>query len=202
MIAHITDHVQAGLALLIEQYRGKPRLEGMLTAYLNRVQELEDATWSVITGRLIDYAVGVQLDVLGKLVGQARQTDLDEPYRARIRARIRANRSLGHAADLVAVAMLAANATTSQVTYEELQPATALVDILLAIDPAVAPAIRDLLGAAKPLGVALALAFSGYPDGETFALAIDDTLITDAARGFGPSEDPAAASGGRWIDSL
>ena len=202
MIAPIVDHVPVGLDLLIEQYKGRPRIEGLLSSWLNRIQELEDAIWTVIDGRIIDTAVGVQLDTLGKLVGQLRGSETDEAYRAFIRARIRANRSLGHPGDLIAVTMLATGFSASGVAFTEL-PATTLIDLLTPTTDAVAAAVRALLAHAKPLGTALALGYSGYPEADTFAFADGDTVVTDTARGFAPNEDPnTTVSGGRVIESL
>lgn len=202
MIAHITDHAQAGVGLLIEQYKGMPRLEGMLRAYLNRVQELEDAIWSVIIGRLVDYAVGIQLDVLGRLVGQVRNGATDEPYRARIRARIAANRSLGTPDDIIRVALLASALDQELVFYSELQPATVHVE-LLETDPAIAPAVVELLRVAKAPGVALQLFFTAANAANSFTFSMTDGHVDfDANSGFGIDEDPTTAPGGLWIDSL
>src|SRR5690606_3712941 len=118
-------------------------------------------------------------DVLGKLVGQRRDAAQDEPYRARIRARIRANRSLGHPDDIIAVALLATAATPEQLSYTELHPAAFIVDILLGIDPDVAPIVRELITAAKPPGVGFSLLFSEYPEDETFAFAPGDIPVFD-----------------------
>lgn len=201
-IAHITDHVQAGLDLLIQEHKGKPRLEGLITAYLNRVQELENAIWSVIVGRLIDHAIGVQLDALGKLVGQRRDGTSDEVFRTRIRARIAANRSLGRPGDLIRVALLASALDPSEMFYWELQPATVLVE-LLELDPAVAPVVVELLHATKGPGIALQLLFTQHRESESFTFSDEDNGdVFDSARGFATNETPTTAPGGRWIDSL
>lgn len=200
-VVHFTDHVTAGLGLLIEQYRNKPRIEGLLASYLNRVQELEDAIWSVIIGRLIDYAVGVQLDALGRLVGQVRNGATDEPFRSRIRARIRANRSLAHPDDIIAVAILATDFAPADVTYTE-YAADFAVDLLSSVAPDVAIAVHELLMLAKPVGVGMLLTYSEYDDSETFTFATGDSPEADTARGFTDDEDPTDAPGGRWIGSL
>ena len=202
MIAQVNDHVAAGLALLIQQYQGAPRLEGLLTSYLNRVQELEDAIWSVILGRLIDYAIGVQLDVLGRLVGQRRDGAADEIYRTRIRARIAANRSLGTGDDLIRVALLASGSDPALMFYSELQPATVHVE-LLQTDPTIAPVVVELLRVAKAPGVALQLLFTEYAAANSFTFGTNDLGVEfDTNRGFGLDEDPTTGPGGRWIDSL
>lgn len=200
--ALVTDHVHAGLSLLLQQYKELPRMEGWATSYLNRVQELEDAIWSVIVGRLIDDAIGVQLDALGRLVGQRRDGVADEPFRMRIRARIRANRSNGHPDDIIAVALLASGVSLDQLTYTDLYPASFRVELFSVTDATLAPVLTELITLAKPVGVGAAVAFSAYPDSETFAFALGDTPTADATRGWASTDDPTVAPGGRWIDSV
>lgn len=86
-----TDHVNTGLARLTEQYKDKPRMKGLLQSYLNQIQDLEDAAWSVMWGYNIYKAVGVQLDTLGAIVGEARQGLTDTEYRAMLFVRILIN---------------------------------------------------------------------------------------------------------------
>jgi hypothetical protein len=45
-IQYIEDHAADGLALLLEQFKGKPRLAAVLRALLASVQELDDAAWA------------------------------------------------------------------------------------------------------------------------------------------------------------
>lgn len=198
-LARITNHVQAGLDLLLDQYKGKPRIAALLTSELEQVQELEDAIWDVIVGRLIDNAVGVQLDALGKIVGQKRQGAGDEVFRARIRARIWANRSLGHPDDIIKVVQLASGLADDEWTYTEVYPAGFLIELLGPIDPSIVPVVAELVKVAKPPGVGFSVLFSGIPESETFAFSDDDDPMTDVDRGFA-DDDPTEAPGGRWID--
>lgn len=102
-VARVKDHVDQGLDRLLTQYKGKPRLAAWLTSYLRQVQRLDDAAYDVIWKRLIEYASDGQLDTIGAIVGEPRKSRLDDPYRVFIRARIRANRSRGKLADILAV---------------------------------------------------------------------------------------------------
>ena len=106
MLAPIADHVEQGRALLLEQYRGKPRLDALLAAYTRQVQKLEDAIWSVILGRMLENAAGVQLDKIGKIVGQKRLGEPDVRYRMLIQVRIAINRSSGYPDEIINVARL------------------------------------------------------------------------------------------------
>ena len=111
----ITDHVEAATARLIAQFRSpKPVLHGMIRSYVEQLQELEDVLWDVINHRLLDPAPGetvgaegVQLDVLGKIVGQPRLGLSDVAYRSAIRLKVRVNRSRGSSEDLIEILRLA-----------------------------------------------------------------------------------------------
>lgn len=98
------DHVAKGLALLLQQWRTSSKLKGILATYLRQFQTLENVTWDVINSRMLDTAVGAQLDMLGDLVGETRRGRNDIDYRAAVRLRIRVNRSQGRAVDVIDVA--------------------------------------------------------------------------------------------------
>jgi len=66
-ITHTTDHVAQALARLAEQYRGT-NVEGLVTAFAQQAQYAEDGLYALVTDTTIDAAVGVQLDVLGRIV--------------------------------------------------------------------------------------------------------------------------------------
>ncbi len=96
-------HVEVGLGRLIERWKGKPNVEAFLRSYLEQIQDLEEAIWFVIFGRMPDYAEGVQLDQLGKIVGRARDGMPDDAFRLYIKAQIRVNQSFGTVPDLIAI---------------------------------------------------------------------------------------------------
>jgi len=99
-------HTAQALSRLIEFWRGKPNLAGWLSDYIDEIQELENVVWDVIVGRLPDYAEGVQLDVLGAIVGERRNGLGDAAFRVRIKARIRINQSFGTPKDVIEVLQL------------------------------------------------------------------------------------------------
>lgn len=98
------EHVIKGLALLLQQWRTSAKVTGILATYLRQFQTLEDTVWDVINSRMIDTAVGAQLDMLGSLVGELRKGRNDLDYRAAVRLRIRVNRSQGRTVDVIDVA--------------------------------------------------------------------------------------------------
>ncbi len=101
-------HVEVALARLIARWAAdeRPNLAVFVRAFAEEVQELEDAIWFVLYGRMLDYAEGAQLDVLGRIVGQLRSGLSDDAYRVHITARIRINRSIGTPADVIDVLRL------------------------------------------------------------------------------------------------
>lgn len=85
LVTQITNHVQAGLARLLQQYQGLPLLTGFLTAFLQQMQDLENGLFPLDAGRQLfngtSYpAVGLQLDNLGTLVGISRNGLSDAEY--------------------------------------------------------------------------------------------------------------------------
>ena len=104
----VRTHTPLALSRLIERWKAEnnPQLANLLSSYTDEIQELENAIWDVIVGRLTDYAVGEQLNVLGRIVGQKRESLGDAAYRAHIKARIRINQSFGQPRDVIAVIKL------------------------------------------------------------------------------------------------
>lgn len=108
-------HVPEVTALLIEQFRNGGLNEKLLATYVRRLQDVEDFYWQIIDLRVLDAAQGVQLNVLGRLVGEPRLARDDIAFRKAIKLRIRVNRSKGRTLDVIDVAKLAAE--TSPVRY-------------------------------------------------------------------------------------
>lgn len=86
-------------------------LEKLLYVLTQPAQDIENAGQQLMVYRFVDSAVGVQLDVLGRLVGQPRGGLDDDTYRRYIRARIAANKSEGQFEDIINV--------TDLVVYED-----------------------------------------------------------------------------------
>jgi hypothetical protein len=147
----VVDHVAEGLALLIDQYKGRPRLEGMLRSYLEEIQEFEVAAHQVLNGYIVDNAVGAQLDVIGRVVGQKRKGQSDETFRVYLRARIAANRSRGTTNDLLRVLSLATSSPDDgwDPTVEYEIPPRAILVFLDGYGIDLAPAVAELLRDAK-----------------------------------------------------
>ncbi len=86
-----TTHVSEALGHLIEQHKDQPTMKKFLTALANQIQDLEDVSFEVFLDRWLDTAVGVQLDGLGDIIGEARMGRPDAAYRLAILAQIQIN---------------------------------------------------------------------------------------------------------------
>ena len=62
MSARVDDHVEQAKSLLVAQFQGKERLEGLLTTFVLGVQELENVFYEIGIERSLADAEGVQLD--------------------------------------------------------------------------------------------------------------------------------------------
>lgn len=167
-----SDIVARGLALLSSKYSDKVLIRGLLTAYLKELQELEDATYSVILGLLIDNAIGFALDALGEILVESRRGRGDEPYRLAIRVAAAVARSRGRTEDLIAV-LATAGATAIRVEdggIAALRVECAGVDVGGAF---------DALSRAKSAGVRLELVSPMPPTEEASALRWGSVYAVD-----------------------
>lgn len=89
------DVIETGKDLLIDFWKDKPVMQGLLKSQLREIQKLEDLTFQLLNERNVNDAVGVQLNVIGSIVGEDRQGRSDVEYREAILNRIALNRSDG-----------------------------------------------------------------------------------------------------------
>jgi hypothetical protein len=66
-------------------------------------QSIENMLQQLLTERSIDTAVGAQLDVIGRIVGQKRNGLSDDDYRRYCRARIATNKANGTTENLITI---------------------------------------------------------------------------------------------------
>lgn len=117
--------------------------EKLVAALATPAQALEDALWQLLVQRTVDTAIGVQLDVIGRVVGQSRDGLGDDSYRRYIRARISVNRSRGTLGDLLGVAKLVLLGVTG--ARFEVETQTIATVVVRVPDIALADSIRDTL---------------------------------------------------------
>lgn len=189
------NHEDRAKAKLLMQYREKPRFEAVVSAIAAEVQELEDALHTLNTGRALPTAVGAQLDVLGRIVGQGRLNLSDTQFRRYISARIALNNSSGTIPEVRAIfASLAA--IGSAVEVHERFPAAFVLRLYVEGLGAGHPGVMlDFLHAARPAGVSAVLEFQTHSDAETF-----DWF--ENAGGSGWADEATGLLGGYWADAI
>jgi hypothetical protein len=111
-----------------------------LTALVAPIQDLENAIQQLLTERTVDRAIGVQLDVIGRLVKQRREGRLDDDYRRHLRARIKANRSSGIVEEWLAIAELIVYDDDAYYQIDQQGVAGAVLRVL---DVAITEAVAD-----------------------------------------------------------
>jgi len=198
-LAWIESHCEDGKSLLIHQFR-KPRIEAMLCALLEGVQELDDAVWQVLTGKWLDDAVGVQLEQLGEIVDMPRRGWTDETYRLLLSAQILVLRSSGSWPELLAI-LEAVGVTMSLTEVYDSPPAAGRIVLGEPLDGDVTEVeVFDLLVRAKLGGVRLDLEFPASALAEAFTWADADVDQADTARGW--ADDTPITVGGYWADVM
>ncbi len=104
-------------------------IKKLLRALMGPFQDLEDMWMGMLTGRRINNATGVNLDLLGKIVGQPRNGNSDIDYRRFIRARVAANNSDGLVEDFITVTKLVLNDETVYVHVRKIGTATVVITL-------------------------------------------------------------------------
>lgn len=181
VLAHDPDHATRGVARLIDRYR-KPRTSALLASWLDEVQEVEDALWQLLVERWLDSAEGVQLDVLGRIVGEPRRGRDDDVYRVWIGARNMVSRSSGTTSEMLAIARRII-APTDVIRLEEYYPAAFVVRLEGTFTLDSGYQIAFMLRQAKAAGVLFQMTWS-VAGLDTFRFAPGDTPVPSSPHGF------------------
>jgi hypothetical protein len=197
-LTQTTTHVKDAKALLIEQYRGKVHLEGLLSSFVSQIQVLEDVLFDLLLDRYLTSSSGEQLDLLGRIVGQPRDAKSDADYRLWLRARIRVNISSGTPEDLLAIFNIVAD---NDVELKEWYPAGLSMVVAGAFPDAAV--VASILSQARPAGVGASLEYTLADDEsepQTFAFAAGDTAEESEEEGW--NEDTGETTGGKFADVI
>ncbi|HEX5033744.1 MAG TPA: DUF2612 domain-containing protein [bacterium] len=180
---YIPDYVDQAKALLVSQFRGKPKIEGALEAFVKPSQALEDTLFAMLNGFDLETAVGAQLDIIGKIVGEPRLARLDPAYRLGIKAKIGRNTSDATPERIIAVFALLTGAT--EVQYLEYYPATVAAMANVDISGLDTAAIVKYMQ--KVVGGGIRFDYIGsYDDEDAFAFFDSPTGL-----GFGDADNPS-----------
>ncbi len=175
-------------------------IKKLLQALVDPVQDVESALQQLLVDRAVGTAVGEQLDVLGRVVGQDRNGMVDDDFRRMVRARISVNRSKGTISDVLVVAELVLDDTGAYLRVDN-QGTAALVlrveDVVT--DWAVAELIIRMLRETVAGGVRIILEFwlSTAPDMFRF-----DTYTPGGSTGKGFGSTLSALVGGKLASAL
>jgi hypothetical protein len=180
-----TQHVPIGLGRLLMQFKGKPRLEATLAAFLWEGQKIENAAYGLLTRRLDDPNFsGVSMDEMGRIVGQARQGQSDADYLPYLRARILTNFSDGRIETILSLLLYLLGPTTTVLVREYTKA------LALEVDGVSANAYQvwsQFLQFAKDAGTSLRLVFSKAPASATLKMnsAYGSTFTTTTGQRVG-----------------
>lgn len=174
-IEYIDDHVEKALDRILEQYKNKSKVRGLITAIVKPLQGIEDAAQPLLTLRHVNTAVGAQLDGVGQIVGLARELEQDdEDYRALIKAKIVQNLNNGTPEEVIAAAKFFLN--TTEIWFTENYPAEVDIQTTEEIEESLRPKLRKVLEKFLPSGVALGI-FGQYD--------VERPFLFDSGEGFG-----------------
>jgi hypothetical protein len=201
LATEITNHVQQALNRLIQQYRGLPLLAGLITALVQQIQDLEDATYDMNEARQFfngsTYpAVGAQLDGIGQLVGITRNGQNNAEFLTLIQGKIGENFSDTTQNALVTIVQTVFQATNVWVMTPNtpgspgLQASVAFGVGNPLVDPSLYPLIEQIILNSIGAGIGLFL-LSTFSATNAFAMAGPQPWVA----GFGDALNPGVGGG-------
>lgn len=118
----IPDHVSRAQSLLIEEFKRSTKLNQIVKAIVDPMQEIEYVGNDLYINRRLSQATGAQLDGIGEIVGEPREGRSDEDYKEAIEFRIFINTSNAEPETLIRALKFTTNA--SRVRLWEVSSAT------------------------------------------------------------------------------
>lgn len=153
-----TAHAVEAISHLIDFFKYGPRNQEVLKTIGLQLQELEDMYWAMYHAFDGDTAVGDQLDILGRLVGEKRQGRVDDDFRAAVKVRILVNISNGTIPELLKISETMV--PTASVLIAEVAPMTIQVNFST-LTGTTLRTVFQILRKAKAGGVRLLVTFGG-----------------------------------------
>jgi hypothetical protein len=151
--------------------------EKILTAWVTGWQTLQDVISQLLTLRSIDRGSGEQLDLIGRIVLQPRNGDVDADYRRKLRARISTNKSRGVPLDIFKVCRLVVPEVGPRFIYRNEGNATVTMTVAdYALPLNVATILISHLRQVVSSGVRLTLEVSVAEPEETFGFFDSDGI--------------------------
>lgn len=174
MITQKLTHAAEAVAHLVQQFRGKPKIEAFVSLIGRQIQDLENALFSIVSTTDINTVTGTQLDVIGLLVSQPRNGHSDDVYRLFLRARILVNSSRGSVDEIIAILalLIGSNPVISlieppdspTILDTDLDPATFEIDVTSDLPAGVDGVVVSLMALeAKSTGIRGLISFHNAP---------------------------------------
>lgn len=201
-----TTHAFDGLGQLYLQFQNKVILSGILQSYLNRIQEIEKALWTVLIMTALgtpedettnpqnagpyhnpDFtawtlAFGDALDQIGRILNFPRGSLADFDYRTVLRAVILARQSSGAPDQVIGVMKLMLGA----IPFDYAEGSASIMITPHGVLPFTPGAIFQILQMTKGGGVRIQMETPPVPDGQLFAFAASGLYLVsgDTAQGL------------------
>ena len=126
-ISHVPNHLKLAKGYLLEQYKNRPNIDGLLTGLVEPMQEFEDKLYEIYENFSLAKAQRFFLDRIGVLVGELRSYRSDDEYKLAILARILINNGGGTPEDIINALRFTFN--PKKISYREIYPACSYVFI-------------------------------------------------------------------------
>lgn len=187
----VVDHVASAKARLIEQFKSQPNMVALVGIFAKQVQDLEAADIQLKTLNTIADSFGVQLDNLGKLLGETRGGFDDVTYRLHLQARVFLNKGSGTIPEILTMFAKILENTPGVVLQLEEQPPAAFAlhtENSAALDTTLAPYMAKFLSQARGAGIRSIFQWTEVDPSQTFTffddpigLGFDDGTFASAA---------------------
>lgn len=199
------DHVGDGLSLLLSQFDDSVQMRAFLAAQLSPCQGLEDAIAVLYAAFDVNTAVGAQLDRLGGIVGERRNSRGDSEYRAYVLGRIAANASDGSRSAIYKVVRLLLGPSPIKLRIVTIPPAYYRLEVsgapaLFPWDTGVTPsvvakAVHSLVTDATSVGVGFSVLYQAADDAHTFTYSSSGSYQASTLQGY---SDVTMVTGGQY----
>jgi hypothetical protein len=191
----ITDYPERTAALLIEQFEPSEDLQSFVKALSSPANEIEKVLFDLKHQRNITFGDGVQLDLIGELIGEPRNGKDDDDYRQALFLRPNINKSYGEGEILISVLKQLTKAT--EVLLLESEPKT--VSLFYKSTSSVPNNLQESLEAVADAGVKINISY--VDDGDVFGFAPEGGLPQQpGVIGFGEVDFPD--EGGKFAEVI
>lgn len=211
MLSHLTDLADRAQKRAMLQYRSLTKFMADVAVVVSEAQALEDALWDFSQQLQLDSAIGVWLERLGNLIGQARQGFADDyagsgsvaGYRDLIKARILANASDGSTETMLAVIQQIFSSLGMTIEAKDWYPAAQSFNIT---DPplngqtgsATITALLNLVRIARAVAVQTMILYQDDVDAEEFVMGDVPGGSSPVGKGFDDAAAPNDPTAGRY----